>query len=283
MAKELKDTKRMNRGRFLSFLGKIGVLTFLTSLPVFAAEAKLRAVARDETRTLKRSFSRLRYSDILRSPTIKGKKLGKGVLEAKLETKNLENIRDVLTGRFFGKVAEEVFKNGYVPMINWDLGTRGSDSGCFLYADTNMYSESPDLRIALDECGIHVTGFIDKGKYIIEITNIHAGGGGGEVTVPGCGMDCTGYCTIKGECLGKCGTYCAPHAALNLGEIVSYPGDKFASELLKILGTTDVGDIQRELKDVIFSDEVLNMGLQHIVLAANDSIAKGIESGQFGL
>jgi len=283
MTNETNDGKKMNRGRFLCFLGKIGILSFLTGIPVFAAEAKLKSVAPRESRTVKRSFIKLHYSEILRSPTIKGKKLSKLVLEGKLETKNLENIRDVLTGRFFGKAAEEAFENGYIPMINWDLGTKGGDSGCFLYADTNISGESPDLRIAVDECGIYVTTHLDRGKYIIEIANSHVGGGGGEVTVPGCGYDCTGYCTIKGDCSPKCGTYCAPHAGLNLYEVVSRPGDKFASELLKILGTTDVGDIQRELRDVIFSDDVLNMGLQHIVLAANNGIAKGIESGQFGL
>ena len=36
-------------------------------------------------------------------------------------------------------------------------------------------------------------------------------------------------------------------------EIVSYPADKFASEIMEILETTDVGVIQSELRQVIGS------------------------------
>ncbi len=43
---------------------------------------------------------------------------------------------------------------------------------------------------------------------------------------------------------------------------MSYPADKFVIELKQILGTTDVGKIQRELQHIICSDVVLNLGLE---------------------
>ena len=56
---------------------------------------------------------------------------------------------------------------------------------------------------------------------------------------------------------------------MNMYEIISYPADKFASEIMGILKTTDIGVIHTELRALIFSDEVLNLGLQHIVMASH--------------
>jgi hypothetical protein len=277
----------MSRGMFLGFLGKIGVLTLVTSIPVFGAESKLRLRATTESKTTKPVFRRMRYTDILRSPTIKGKQLSGKVLEGKLSTKNLENLRDVLTGRFFGRAAEEALKDGYAPLINWKLGSAGDDSGCFLYACQNLAPQDvycPPV-IASPICTFQMASFEEKGKLVINVISslIASSGilGSGALENGYCGDYCGGECVDHGDCSVECGTYCHPQSNLDPGEIVSYPGDKFASELLSILGTTDVGVIQKELKDVIFSDQVLNLGLQHIALAANNGIAEGVESGQF--
>jgi hypothetical protein len=276
MINETNDGNRMNRGRFLGFIGKIGVLTFLTSIPVFAAEAKLKRPVTAESKTVKLTPGKLQYRTILRSPTIKGKLLSKAVLEEKLTTKNLENLRDLLTGRFFGKAAEDVFKNGYVPMINWSLGSEGSDSGCFLNACANLTPSScPSFS---QECTVQLRSHVDQGELIIDIvnsTNIPNFGNQSD-----CNTYCSGQCNNDNGCGHKCDERCSHKTTVGLGELVSYPSDKFASELLKILGSTDLGVVQRELRDVIFSDQVLNLGLQHIILAAHDGIAGGLESGQ---
>ena len=70
---------------------------------------------------------------------------------------------------------------------------------------------------------------------------------------------------------------CNPQAMIHIFELVSYPGDKFAAEILDILKTTDVGVIQNELKAVIFSDDVLSMGLEHFLAAARENMAEEIE------
>jgi len=277
------DANNITRGKFLSFLGKVGVLTLLTSIPVLGAEAKLKRPASDGYKAAKLTPGKLRYSDILRSPLIKGKRLSKGVLEGQLATKNLENIRDLLTGRFFGRAAEDALKDGYAPLINWSLNSKGTDSGCFLNACVSL--TPPSCPSYFHECTLQILSRGEKDKLIINVisssilshgigTGIDPGGSGY------CGDYCSGKCVDHGSCSVECGTYCHPQSILDIGEIVSYPGDMFASELLKILGTTDVGVIQRELKDVIFSDQVLNLGLQHVILAAHGGIAEGLESGQ---
>ena len=281
--KKNPNSKNLSRGMFLGFIGKIGALTILTGIPVFGAETRLKVPTSTESKTAKLAFKRVRYNDILRSPLIKGKKLSKGVLEGKLATKNLENVRDFLTGRFFGRVTEDALKDGYVPLINWGLGAEGSDSGCLLNACVSL--APPSCPSFSHECTVQIFGQEDRGKLVINVigSSIIASGAGIGID-PGasgyCGSYCSGECVDHGGCSVECGTYCHPQSALDLGEIVSYPGDKFASELLEILGTTDVGVIQRELKDVIFSDQVLNLGLQHMILAAHGGIAEGLESGQ---
>ena len=276
------DSKNITRGMFLGFLGKVGALTLLTSIPVFGAEAKLRYRANNEAKTAKLAPRKLRYSDILQSPLIKGRKLSKGVLEGKLATKNLENLRDMLTGRFFGRAAEGALKDGYAPLINWNLGSKGTDSGCFLNACISLTPGGcPDYS---HECIFQMVSSGEKNKLVINvISSFIASSGIPESGISNsgyCGSYCSGECVDHGSCSIECGTYCHPQSILDPGEIVSYPGDKFASELLEILGTTDVGIIQRELKDVIFSDQVLNLGLQHVILAAHNGIAEGLESGQ---
>jgi hypothetical protein len=92
-----------------------------------------------------------------------------------------------------------------------------------------------------------------------------------------CGWHCDAYC--QAACGGvHCQGYCEGQAVVNIYEIVSYPSDKFASEITSILKTTDVGVIHDELKNVIFSDDMLNMGLQHLVNAAHNAMVEGIEA-----
>jgi hypothetical protein len=99
-------------------------------------------------------------------------------------------------------------------------------------------------------------------------------------TCPGhCGQQCPekcqNYCPAvcpSEYCVGKC----QPKAMVDMYEMVSYPGDKFVSEILDILETTDVREIQKELKAVIFSDEVLNLGLQHFVVSSYEKAVEGI-------
>ena len=283
MTNETNDGKRMDRGRFLGFIGKVGVLTLLTSIPVLGAEIKLKRPTSDEHKIAKLTPGKLRYSDILRSPLIKGKKLSKVVLEGKLATKNLENLRDLLTGRFFGRAAEDALKDGYAPLIYWSLNSKGTDSGCFLHACTGhtvQYLDCPPV-IMSSKCTLQMISREENEKLMIDIVN--SIGISDFVSQVGCGDYCSGQCTNEGGCGHKCGEQCSPQASIDIAEVVSYPGDMFASELLKILGSTDVGVIQRELKNVIFSDQVLNMGLQHVILAAHDGIAEGLESGRLAL
>ena len=87
--------------------------------------------------------------------------------------------------------------------------------------------------------------------------------------------DCGSQCD---QCGTYCaGSYCSPHVSMDLFEMVSYPTDQFVSEITKILKTTAIGIIQNELKAVIFSDEVLNMGLQHFVDAAHQTMTEKVD------
>ncbi len=257
-----KTRKSMGRGRFLGFLGKIGILSLLPALPLYAEE-KLEVRSTPGLR-------RTRTMKISRSPMIKGKMLSDDVLTAKLSTKNLENIRDMMTGRFFGKLAESAFKDGYVPLIKWGLGEAGSDVGCFFYAKVGPHGPGPE---EMSNCSMFVNARQDGNKLLLDIYSISA-------SAPG-PLDLGTECALVLECPSHCdkcgvycsGTYCSPKSALDLYEIVSRPADKFASELKDILQTSDVDKLQREIRNVIFSDESLNMGLQQFVDAAYEGMS----------
>jgi len=274
------DAKNISRGKFLGFLGKIGILSIISGIPVFGAESyKPKASMGKDSDGGQVKFRKPERTKFVKSLFIRGKTLSNEALTAKLATDNLENIRDVLTGRFFGKAAEEAFKDGYVPLINWKLGTDGSDLGCFLFADIGL------TPVQIDNCGVHIRTREVDNKILIDIVstsyeanlNAKIGSSGSQVRV--CPSQCPGQTPCPNHCADKCsgtycsGTYCSPKGEMNLGEIVSYPGDKFASEIMEILETTDVGVIQRELRDVIFSDDVLNMGLMQFMMGAHAGIS----------
>lgn len=286
--------EKTTRGKFLRLLGKVGILSFLTSIPAFGAErGKFELKESDD-----RGITDIRGSQTLklrrtRSPKIRGKVLSETALTARLATDNLENLRDLVTGRFFGNAAREIYKDGYIPLIKWNLGADGGDSGCFFYADTadpNRFGEIP-----VENCGLYVTGYEDNGKLTIgafsspwggKIDDLLGGSACGakvDPTPPPCPGKCNDYCPSHCGvvCSGEyCGGHCSPKVQVDLHEIVSYPADKFVSEITEILETTDLGTIERELKAVIFSDEVLNLGLEQFVLNANDML--GFESTAMG-
>lgn len=270
----------ITRGKFLGFLGKIGILSIISGIPVFGAESfKPRAAKRTNSDDGQLKLEKFNRAVLVKGPLIRGKALSNDALTAKLATKNLESIRDMLTGRFFGKAAEEAFKEGHAPLINWKLGSDGSDLGCFLFADIGL------TPVQIDNCGVHIRTREVDNKILIDIVstsyeanlNAKIGSSGSQVRV--CPSQCPGQTPCPNHCADKCsgtycsGTYCSPKGEMNLGEIVSYPGDKFASEIMAILETTDVGVIQRELRDVIFSDDVLNMGLMQFMMGAHAGIS----------
>ena len=264
-AKQKNESKRIGRGKFLRFLGGIGLLSLIPGLQASAAERKYESLR----------FTGLRMTDsakILRSPTIKGQLLSNDLLTARLSTKNLGNIRDMLTGRFFGRFAESAFRDGYVPLIKWNLGAEGNEIGCFFKARLGTEDLAPG---EIHPCTILIIPR-EKGKNILldiySISAIQEGplDLGSEGTLADCGEQCS-------KCNVQCsGMYCNPKSAIDLYEVVSYPADKFVSELTDILKTTDIVKIQQELKAVIFSDEVLNMGLQHFVIAAHGAMIEDI-------
>jgi hypothetical protein len=286
-SKKNKGINRIGRGKFLRFLGGIGLLSLIPGLQA-NAEEKLEM----------RKFTGLRRTTstkLLRSPTIKGKLLSEEALTTRLSTKNLENIRDMMTGRFFGRVAENAFRDGYVPLIKWGLGQKGSDTGCFFYAKLGPEGLGPEglgpeglgpeglgpegLRPeGISNCSLFVNARTDGKMIFLDIYSISAISQslldlGSECALV---LDCPSDCT---KCGVYCaGVYCAPHASFNLHEIVSYPADKFASELTDILKTTDIDKVQQEIKNVIFSDESLNMGLQHFVNGAYGGMIDDIEA-----
>jgi len=242
------DDRRISRGKFFRFLGGIGLLSLIPGLPASAAERKFES---PKLTGLRRTDS----AKILRSPTIKGQLLSNDALTARLSTKNLENIRDITTGRFFGQAAEKAFRSGYVPLINWNLGAEGNESGCMVQANIN--ASYPD------QCPSNCTAYLFSNKEIGEVMiTLNLGSqAGSECPIIGCPIECHNF------------------HILDFHDFISYPADKFVREITKILGSKDIGVIRNELKAVIFSDEVLNMGLQHFVLAAHDVMIDDIEEG----
>ena len=250
--------KRMNRGKFLGFLGKLGILSLIPGLPALSAP-KTRG---EGIKFLPPDLTDTRCGKLLRSPMIKGKTLSKAALTAKLTSENLENIRDLMTGRFFGKVAQDISKDGYKPFISWNLGTDGSDSGCFYYCDGD-----PESPSGIDNCGMYIAWQEDTGEVIVKVS-------GGDPRVASCKKcieDCADQC--ESHCPGTyCeGGYCNPKRSIDLKEMMAFQDDIFVNEILEILETTDVRTVQAELKNVIFSDEVLNMGLEHFITNAYDA------------
>jgi len=274
--------KAISRGRFLHILGGAGLLTFLGSIPAFAAKLSNKPLAAKQP-SGEQKMAKVNLNKMVRSPLIKGKSLSQKALTSKLATQNLENIRDVLTGRLFGNAAEDAFKNGKTPFINWDLGDKGGASGCFYYAFVANEGEMAPV----DNCGVFLMGRdLGGGQVAIDIA-ITPGAGrlfgllsskmSAEV-LPCSGKcnQCQNYCASVCDlvCQTHCEAVCKPNSSLDLGDIVSYPGDAFASELSQILETTDVGKIQSELKNIIFSDEVLNLGLGMLAAGAFNGISE---------
>ena len=276
MERKTSDGKRMNRGKFLGFIGKIGIFSFLSGLPVFGAP---RTGARgEESKILPPGLTDTRCTKLTRNPDLKGISLSHGVLTAKLTTRNLENIRDLLTGRFFGKMAHEYFKDGYKPFIKWGLDTDKGDSGCFFQVNNDPLNP-PET----EKCGPFLAWREDGDKVIVDVavTGVHPIIAGGPVG-PEQGCECYGY-ECGSECETYCsgpycsGTYCNPHEGIDLSEVITFKDDRFAAEILEVLETTDAGIVQRELREIIFSDDVLNMGIEHFVYSANKSVKTAIE------
>ena len=261
---------KMSRGKFFWYLGEIGLLSFIASIPAFGAE---RATLREaDDSGADRTF---KYNQF-RSPTIRGRTISRDALTSRLATKGLEDIRDLVTGRFFGIAAANAFKDGYTPLINWNLGAGDGNSGCFFYFER----EAEAIPDVIDRCGMFMTSYVDQGKLVIEAmadAAISKIGGGipGEAECDARVVPCSPHCytDCPSDCETVCTRWCAANAQVDILEIVSNPADKFASEIIEIFETDDVATLERELTDLIFSDEVLNMGLEHFVAASHEAYA----------
>jgi len=267
------DKDKMSRGRFFWYLGEIGLLSFVASIPALGAERATLREAGDS------GGDRVFKYIPVRGPTVRGRTFSREALTSRLATKGLEDIRNLVTGRFFGIAAAEAFKDGYTPMINWNLGAGGGDNGCFIHVEREAHA-IPDV---IDHCCMFMTSYEDQGKLIIEAMSDAAStkiGG----AIPGeyeCGakvVPCSPYCPYDcaSDCATKCRRWCSTQATVDIFEIVSNPADKFASEIMEIFETDDVATLERELTDLIFSDEVLNMGLEHFVAASHEAYAAKI-------
>ena len=268
-----------SRAKFLGILGKLGLLSLIPGGVANAAERTgLRRMETDETLVTRGDITFSASAKLTRSPMIKGKALSREILDAKLSTENLGNIRDLLTGRFFGKAAEAACNDEQcIPytggdFINWNLGNGDSDSGCFMFADAEGLG-------GVDSCSHYLTYRMDGDKLSILYAYDFANERRGAMDIIGSGtgqcFHCSNFC--EAACGGEyCQGVCAPQAAIDMFEIVSYPSDKFVSEIMEILKTTDAGVIQKELKTIMFSDGVLNMGLEHLVVTANEMLSEEI-------
>ena len=251
--KKNKGTNGMTRGRFLSFLGKIGLLSLITGTSVFGADRASQDKAKfekiDESATGIEATAKLKgrcmIAKLMQSPLINGKMLTRDILEADLATRNLENVRDLLTGRFFGKAAEAAFKDGYTPLINWDLGSQSAYSGCFMVANMN-----PGEAVGVDAYTGLLT--IDKDSGNVKIL-------------------------LKMDDSALNGAPRVKKIELDFNDFAMHPTDGFVSQVTGILKTTDIDTIEQELKAIIFSDEVLNMGIEHIIFSTNEAMIDDID------
>lgn len=248
-----REKDGMTRGKFLAFLGKIGMLSLITGTSVLAAERKSSdkftlkesdnaALTPEATAKLK---GRCNIAKLMASPLINGKMLTRDILEADLATNNLGNIRDLLTGRFFGKAAEAAFQDGYTPLVNWNLGSE-SMSGCFLQANMN-----PDDVAVVDAYTGLLTIDKDTGKVKISLKM-------------GNPID-NNLTRVR-------------NTQLDFAEFAAHPTDGFVSEVNSILKTTDVAVIEQELKKVIFSDDVINMGIEHFIHSTHEAMMEDVET-----
>jgi len=212
----------------------------------------------------------------VRSPMINGKTLSPDVLEGDLTTRNLGKIRDLLTGRFFGRTAVKAYKLHPDQMLKWQLGTDGSNNGCGFHAALTPGD-------TLDNCFVFMFTDENNGDPVIKVSTFNRGLMNTNLITsgPGNSLDCDWHCDsyCDAACGGvHCSGYCEGQATVDIYEFVSYPADKFVSEIKNILGTDDIKIIYSELKNVIFSNEVLNMGLQRVIATAHSSIAESIET-----
>lgn len=247
--KKNKKTDGMTRGKFLSFLGKIGLLSLLTGTSVFGAEDKAESqktgklgIGIKETDKIK---GRCMIAKLMQSPLINGKMLTRDILEADLATRNLENVHDLLTGRFFGKAAEEAFKDGYTALINWDLGSQGASSGCFVFANMN-----PGETVSVDAYTALVAIDKDSGKVKISL----------KMGDP-----------LRNRAAREENIY------LDFNDFAMHPTDGFVSQVTGILKTTNVNTIEKELKAIIFSDDVLNKGIEHLIYSTNEAMMDDVD------
>lgn len=242
----------MTRGKFLAFLGKVGLLSLITGTSVLAAERKSSdkfilkesdntALTPEVTAKLK---GRCNIAKLMASPLINGKMLTRDILEADLATNNLGNIRDLLTGRFFGKAAEAAFADGYAPLVNWNLGSE-SMSGCFLHANMN-----PGDAAVVDAYTGLLTIDKDTGKVKISLKM---------------GNPIDNQARVR-------------NTQLDFADFAAHPADGFVSEVNNILKTTDVAVIEQEIRKVIFSDKVINMGIEHFIHSTHEAMLEDVET-----
>jgi hypothetical protein len=218
------------------FLGVLAKISFLSLIPGIPALAQRRGG------TLS-----------IRSPKIKGKTLSQSALTQELSSSSLEDIRDMVTGKFYAGVSQGVGAR-YTDIIDWNLGSGGINTGCVIAA-----TYSP-------------TGVVDaltQGACTGHGCHGHDCKSGHTCSGQGCeGQTCKGHtCKGKHTCSDDeydcSGAKCDGQSNINWQDFGQYADDAFVSEITNILNTTDVAVIRDELIKVIFSDDVLSLGAQH--------------------
>jgi hypothetical protein len=286
MASKRKQEKAgMSRGRFLGFLGKIGLISFITGLPALAQrgdkpkpsdlpESTCRLDMCEGQKPFAGGDGKPKFKRRVRSPVINGRELSEKALFAPLATPELERLRSYVTGQFYEKVGER-FAGNHIDTSH--LGPETTGILDCLVATTYI---PPDLITDIGSMGGLMGGWGD-------ITEGHCQG-------KGCssGMGCSGdggfvcddmWCSdfdcggntcwdldCSGDEFGCKGDHCNGHNDKDIwNDLTEFTEDVFVEEITDILATTDIAVLKDELIKIMGSPEVINLNYEHFINGAS--------------
>jgi hypothetical protein len=251
ISKRKRDGNRFSRGKFIGFLGKIGLLSLIPGLPASAGTKACPTYICGDQKCEIHSGLKIEGWEIA-GPKIRGRVLSQKALDSDLSTDFLGHVRDMVSGRFFGQAGRNL-PTDYSTLIDWDPGSEGNhfcgvaimdsigenlefvkNEACFAHTCSGGHS-----------CSDHKCSTFSHDNYAASVD-------------PGCEIHCDSFA-------------CESHSGLVVSweDFNLYPNDAFVLEINDILQTTDINAIKQELTDLMHSPEVIDLSIQRFVRGAS--------------
>ena len=275
----------MSRGKFLSFLGKIGILSLIPGIPALAGKGdkpqgegpqpmRCGDLNCEQHTPLSGGERKPRFRRRIEGPKIKGRTLSDEALYGSLASPELERLRSIVTGKYYEKVGER-FAGKYIDTSHIDDPSSGIID-CVVattHIPVDMLGNGGVLGGLEGLIGSIVQGHC-QGKGCS--SGMGCSGDGGFVCddMWCSGFDCGGNTCWDLDCSGDdfgCkGDQCNGHKKKDMWQdLGNFTEDIFVQEVTDIFNTTDIAVLKEELLNIIVSEENLRLNVQHFINGAS--------------